>query len=380
VHVAGLAREGPFALEHIAVSSFPQHLSEMSSEWLTDALHACGVLPAAASVASFTSTRIGEGVGMTSVLARLELTYAGDSGDAPATAVVKVATDDDSQRPMLDSLFVYEREVRFYREIGATAPFRVPRCYAVEQATDSSNFVLLLEDVGALTSIDQLVGCTFAQAQTAIATVAPFHAKYWDSPELESLSSTFIPLSSDGYKMLLPYLFTAGWEATKLAVPELLSPELHAFAERWPVVCSELLTGISQPRTLCHGDWRADNLLVDGDKLAVLDFQVLGIGSGLFDIAYFVSQSLTPEVRAGRDRELVNLYVAEIAKHGITLDADVAWRQYLQSLMFCLIYPVNLFPGYGGNDPRGQELLRTLLLRSAASILDTDAAAILVEG
>jgi Ecdysteroid kinase-like family len=324
-------------------------------------------------VESFATTRIGEGVGMTSILVRIALHYSGESGVAPTTVVAKFATDDPAQRPMLDSLQVYAREVRFYRELSHDTPFRVPFCHTAQQATDSSDFVLILEDVGALTNIDQLVGCTWEQSCQAVRTIAPFHAQWWESDRLDDLSTTFPPLSLDGYKMLLPYLFTTGWEFTKTLVPELVSPELHAFAEQWPTFIGTLLDEVATPRTLCHGDWRADNLLIDGENLAALDFQILGIGSGLYDIAYFTSQSMTAEVRTGRDRELIDIYVAAVAEHGITIDPELAWRQYRQALMFCLIYPVNLMGGYEAADPRGQELLRTLLSRSAAAILDTNA-------
>jgi hypothetical protein len=139
-------------------------------------------------VASFQAERIGEGVGMTSYLYRIHLTYEVPAsrtvehapGSAPATVIVKFATDDPTTRSMIDSLSLYQREVRFYAELSEGNPFRIPFCYLAQQATNSTDFVLVLEDVGALSAIDQLVGCTWEQSVLAVQTVAAFHAKWWE--------------------------------------------------------------------------------------------------------------------------------------------------------------------------------------------------------
>jgi hypothetical protein len=360
---------------------FPRDLAGLSTDWLTSVLHSAERLSAPVGVASFSAERIGEGVGMTSYLYRVHLTYevppsgAGGHapGSAPATVIVKFATDDPTTRSMIDSLSLYQREVRFYAELSEGNPFRIPFCYLAQQATNSTDFVLVLEDVGALSAIDQLVGCTWEQSVLAVQTVAAFHAKWWEHDSLDGFAETFPPLSLPGYKVMLPYLFGVGLDFLKAQLPELLSPTLATFAEQWGTYCPAILDSIAEPRTLCHGDWRADNLFIDGDNMAALDFQILGIGSGLYDVAYFTSQSMEPAVRAGRDKELIALYVAALQSHGVSIDLEVAWRQYRQALMFCFIYPVNLMSGYEAMDPRGQQLMRTILLRSAAAVEDTNA-------
>jgi Ecdysteroid kinase-like family len=358
---------------------FPRGVDGLSVDWLTSVLHSAERLSAPVGVASFRAERIGEGVGMTSYLYRLHLTYEGSptvkhgEGSAPATVIVKFATDDPTTRSMIDSLSLYQREVRFYAELSEGNPFRIPFCYLAQQATDSTDFILVLEDVGALSAIDQLIGCTWEQSVLAVQTVAGFHAKWWEHASLDGLSETFPPLSLPGYKVMLPYLFGVGLEFLKTLLPELISPSIDTFAEQWGTYCPAILDAIAEPKTLCHGDWRADNLFIDGDNMAALDFQILGIGSGLYDVAYFTSQSMEPSVRAGRDRELIALYVAALQSHGVSIDLEVAWRQYRQALMFCFIYPVNLMSGYETMDPRGQELMRTILIRSAAAVEDTHA-------
>ena len=51
---------------------------------------------------------------------------------------------------------------------------------------------------------------------------------------------------------------------------------------------------------MIHGDFRADNLFFEADgSVAAVDFQLIGTGRGAYDLAYFVTQSITSEDAAG---------------------------------------------------------------------------------
>ena len=61
----------------------------------------------------------------------------------------------------------------------------------------------------------------------------------------------------------------------------------------------------TEPTTMVHGDWRADNLLFEPDgSVAALDFQLIGTGRGTYDLAYFVTQSLDRADAAAHERAL----------------------------------------------------------------------------
>ena len=67
-----------------------------------------------------------------------------------------------------------------------------------------------------------------------------------------------------------------------------------------------------------HGDFRTDNLLIDACDgavaLAVVDWQTVGVGSPLLDVAYFLTTSLTPEDCARHEFELLDYYLAKTAR------------------------------------------------------------------
>ena len=63
--------------------------------------------------------------------------------------------------------------------------------------------------------------------------------------------------------------------------------------------CPGCSTGLAaEPTTMIHGDFRADNLFFEADgSVAAVDFQLIGTGRGVYDLAYFVTQSLDPRRR-----------------------------------------------------------------------------------
>ena len=134
-----------------------------------------------------------------------------------------------------------------------------------------------------------------------------------------------------------------------------------------------MLTNLMAPMTLCHGDYRADNMMFDGNEPVVIDYQICGTGSGIFDVGYFISQSIATKERRGHDRELVDLYLDRLETHGITIDRDEMWRQYLVAIVFCVNYGVTVFAGYAEQNERGQQLVNDMLLRALDCVADNDA-------
>ena len=131
----------------------------------------------------------------------------------------------------------------------------------------------------------------------------------------------------------------------------------------------------TQP-TLVHGDFRADNTMFDENNgLVLIDFQIIGIANGLYDIAYFMCQSIDRDVRRGHDRELVQLYVDTLRDGGVDTDIERAWRIYQAGVAFCLIKAVTVFRGWDSFGGRQHELITKMLSRTIEAIHDADALA-----
>ena len=75
---------------------------------------------------------------------------------------------------------------------------------------------------------------------------------------------------------------------------------------------------------MIHGDFRADNLFFEADgSVAAVDFQLIGTGRGAYDLAYFVTQSITSEDAASHERALFDRWIAALEAAGVP-DADLA--------------------------------------------------------
>lgn len=345
---------------------------DITPAWVEGILRRGGHLEDGVSVSGVDLERIGEGVGILSIIQKIIPTYSGPTA-APKSLVVKYPTDDPGQRFTADALTFYVREIVFYRDIAPGAPFRTARCYAQAIATENTDFTIVMEDISGLTQLNQLAGITLEQAGVLVDQLADFHAMWWDSPKLDEMIGWFPPLSNPVYHMVLPSLWDAGWPAMLERAPEIVPAEIADIGGLWSGKVQWMLDSLMSPATLCHGDYRADNLMFDGDKPVVLDFQIVGKGSGIYDLGYFISQSLSRDVRRGHDRELFDRYCDRLAGHGISVDRDEMWRQYLITVFFCAIYSVTNWPQYDNMNDRGQSLLRDMLERSLGAIVDVGA-------
>ena len=349
----------------------PRSIGEVDAAWFTTVLRTSGGIDEVTAVRGLATEPFAVGAGLLSLLYRATLTYSGGTG--PGTLIVKFPIDIPSQRAIADGLGFYPREIRFYREVAAHSPVRTPIVHAAMMADDSTDFVVVMEDLSDRTTPDQRIGATWQQTLASIDAMAALHAKWHQHPDLEHLASTFLPMLNPGYLHGLPPMFAAGWPGAQLHGADLLTPELVMFGDRYGDHMEFMLTTNDTPATLVHGDWRLDNLFFDGDDVTVIDFQISGLASGVYDLAYFVSQSIAPDVRAGREDELIDRYVAQLAANGVTRDRDEVAHQFKVAVAQCFIYGVASFPAYDELPPRSQDLLKLLLGRSAQAIVDFDA-------
>jgi hypothetical protein len=283
-------------------------------------------------------------------------------------------------RFLANALNAYAREVKFYREIAADAPFGSAGCHAAIFEDGTGDFVLVMEDVAGLTAFDQIAGCSFADAEKVVDTLADFHAAWWGHPDLPQLAQTFWPMQNPVYPQLLPAMFGGGWPHARANAADIVEGELGRFGDAWPNVCQWLFGQLAEPQTLIHADFRADNLFLNAaGGITAIDFQIASVGAGIYDLAYFVSQSLTPEARAGRDSELVRRYIDRMASKGIVLDEADTWRTYQLTLAYCLIYPIAVFQSWETTNERGRSLMRTILQRCGSAIMDTGALSVIPE-
>lgn len=347
--------------------TIPASIDEVTSDWLEEVM--------GCRIASADVEQIGVGIGVSSALYRVHL----QGGDGcPSSVVVKLPALDEAAVFTSTMLRMYIREVRFFHELAARSPIRVPHCHHAAVDEETSRFVVVMEDMGGMRMVDQVAGMDVVDAERAVDELAALHAAWWRKADDLAAAGVTVSLGDPIYPAVLPFVYGEGWE--KVTTGMEVSEEIAGVGPRWPEVMPRLLTELAAaPTTLCHGDYRADNILfAPDDSIVLLDFQLTGTGSGAYDLAYFVTQSLDCEVASAHERALFDRWVAGLVAGGVPeADLDRQWDNYRKAAYFCLVYPIVASRGMDLSDPRQLGLLDSMNTRISRAISELDLASLL---
>ena len=312
---------------------------------------------------------IGVGIGVSSAVYRAELTGSG----CPTSVVVKLPALAPEAAFTATALGMYRREVLFYNGLAVRCPIRAPIGHYTDINDDGSQFVVVMEDMAGNRTCDQLVGLELADAERAIDALVDWHVEWWRQTEGYGDQGAAIPLGSPLYPAVLPGLFAEGWAKIGAEAPDCIGA-LGPVGQQFGDVIPRLLQQLDQgPPTLLHGDFRSDNMMFGSDgSLILLDFQILGTGSGAFDLAYFMTQSLDADVLSLHERTLFDRWQDRVAAGGVDR-ADLAdmWEDYRAAALLCLVYPVIASRGMDLlGDPRQMALVDVMMRRMSRACDD----------
>ena len=277
----------------------------------------------AARVVSVAATEIG--TGQMADTYRLRLTYQpADAG--PPTCVAKLTAASPASRAAARVTRAYDVEARFYQYLAPRLPVHSPHCYVSCYDERSRAFTLLLADLATGRVPDQVQGCGPGDVARVVDELAALHGPMWGDPALASLA--WLP-RQDGPD--------AAWMAS--LVRTIYPGFLHRFGDRLTAEVIDILDvfvpKVEQylrdrpgPRTVVHGDFRADNLVVDGDQVIVLDWQTAAHQPAVTDLSYFLGGSVDVGQRREIERSVVRQYVGALSRYGVALSVDDCWRDY----------------------------------------------------
>jgi hypothetical protein len=101
----------------------------------------------------------------------------------------------------------------------------------------------------------------------------------------------------------------------------------------------------SPPCTIIHMDFRLPNLFFAGPEggvdFAVVDWQPYSRARGLYDVGYFLAQSLPTAQRRRLQDEVVHLYHDTLLAHGVKdYSWEQCWHDYRLGVMYTFLYSV----------------------------------------
>ncbi len=351
------------------MAAFPNSPDALSKAWLSQAL--------GYPVRGFRVSYLGEGAGIMALVTRVHL----EADQGPQTIIAKFPSPAAENRAVAQTYDMYGREVRFYRDIADGIRLRTPACHRAEFDDASQDFVLLIEDLKDYRIGDQVAGCSRDEAYAVVEAIAQLHSSFWNETPSGVISHNN-PRQRDG----MMAGFRAGWPVVAEHFADLIPHGALAAGGKMPNRLADLLeTLCAPPICLSHADVRLDNIFfpraADGVRqstdggVVLVDWQSLCTSAPEQDLAYFVTQSIPPNIRAKED--WVACYHEALARRGVDYDLNRSRQRFRVAALYLLCYAVVIAGTLDMGNERGQALARTLLGNSLSALDEMDAFALL---
>ena len=299
-----------------------------------------------------------------------------DSEQVPAALVVKLPSEDPTSRATAIALHNYVREVRFYTELAETVDIRCPQCHHAEWHEETGDFVLVLEDMAPAIQGDQLAGCAPETAARIVTELGKLHGPRWGDSSLADLEWIGRPSSTDDEQLRGMWeLLAPGFLAT---YDRHLEPTQRALLDAFAPHLPDWLAARTGPRTVTHGDFRLDNLLLgdgttDGGPLVTaVDWQTPAEGIGVGDLSYFIGAGLLPADRRAAEHDLLEVYAKELAAYGVQIDRSTLAADYARMSFGGVVMAV-LASQIVGSSERSEAMFSVMATRHLQQALDLDA-------
>jgi hypothetical protein len=362
------------------LQEIPADPAALTPTWLTGALRRWGGA-GDITVTSFRIRPIGESRGFFGHLVRLFLDYAGEAVHAPTSLIAKFSSSTAAMR--MRSLDSYEREVRFYQQLARSSEISTPTCYYADINVETGEHILLLQDLAPMQNGSRVAGCSAEQAQLAVSEIAKLHLRWWGRTEdaaLAWLADGDVEIDSEAMRRQ----YEEWWPAFSAQAAERLPPALRgpsrSLGEHRATIRRHIFG--SSPRTLIHRDFQLDNLFfgapgVGEPAFAAVDWQFFSRGRGVWDVAYFLSESLLPEMRRSIEMDLLARYHHTLVELGIDgYSFEQCTFDYRMALLQRHTALVSTLAAMPFSEEQRHIHLDILLPRNIAAILDHDAFAL----
>lgn len=351
----------------------PDSVESITPEWLSEVVstrfpHSIAESIEIADAHSGTTGRV-----------RLRVRWNAES-DAPKALFGKLAPTDPIQRQMVAFTDMGRREARFYAELAAEVPVRVPTpIWSGWSSEDQARYFILMEDLCE-------AGCRFPTAhggditrttethpaEAMIDTLAELHGRYWQSSRFsKDLAWIEAPMRSS----IGPILVQQGIDRFGDRMP----PEFHRLAALYidhnEDVCDLLEVG---PATLTHGDSHYLNTFFDRDRVGLLDWACVCRAPGIRDVSYYLCNSVPTEFRRKSEKSLLSRYLERLeASGGVAPSFEEAWRQYRRLATYSWI--ASTVVAAAGDRMQSAEVGQHAVQCATQAIIDLDTPALLQE-
>lgn len=327
----------------------PQESNELTAEWFTDLFQE----KYGAAILEISKEVIGTGVGFVGEVHRCFLSWDANRVDLPKSVIVKVPSKLPLNRSLGEGLQLYEREVTAYQELSSGMGLPMPKVlYSamdddptpwldsvinilfsrlplsavswltvkfLELASKSPKlrrYVLVLEDISDARPPSQVIGGSLNDALVSLETLAKFHAFHWEREESIAVSDRIWAI--DRLPKVIQASYARNREEFVGRFGDLVGEEKMRVMDEAQEKLEELLTPLAaKPWTLLHGDYRLDNIMFrPNGEIVVIDYQMLSQGKPGWDVAYFITTTLSVDHR-NEEETMLKHYHDTLCSEGV---------------------------------------------------------------
>jgi len=322
---------------------FPRNPAALAKRqaWCVAELTRSGALPQGAIITRYEVREFKQAEVFRSAVARVMVDYTDNGAPRSFACIAKFAIEGGSLGTIVISILQRNarNEVAIYATYGRAAsgekgPAVGPlRAYYAKAAGPAGNFLLLLEEVDNGIEFDEEASAPIAQARDVARMYAHFHATHWQPGNLRPPK---VPVHIADFAIDFMCSLALGRKRKVLR---------HLARASWHYG--------NRPQTIVHGDARIGNVMFRADASGapvepqLIDWQAPRWAIGVYDLAYFITLSLTPATRDAHADELLRIYHDELVAKGVTgYDYAALYEDYLHSLV--LVGTILVVPLLGG--------------------------------
>jgi len=349
------------------MTSIPATTNELTPEWFTSALK----LPEKHQIKSIKLEALGEKDSVSGYIYRAILNYQ-KTQDTPESVVIKMPRSRRQRTPFL--LGAYIREVRFYEKLAPKVGIKVPKLIYSALDTETSDYILILEDFPESTNVRNETGATLDQAYKLLENMAKLHSTFWADPTISSIKflnnlNNILHMFSSGFPSTVP-VFLSRFQ-------QYMEPDETEIIRKLPEYFDDIVTPLlDSPQTLVHNDYAMKNILIlnetDDVSFVLVDWANVGQGPGVRDLSFFIGTSITPEIRAEYETMFIHYYWECLRRFRVSdYSYDRLYSDYCRTIVIDLARMVH-FGGREFFNSMYESIIRLDLGRRIGSVKELD--------
>ena len=338
--------------------------TNINASWLTEVLRNSGFVNHQA-ILDLKLQSIGESIGFLSRIYRIAPRYSEPNAGLPKSLILKIHTDRPEFFSVGERLKAFDRESGFYRHISPRINGRLPIIYA--SYSQGGKGWILMEDLSHMKSGDQVYGLNHQEIKASLSAISSVHAYCWEA--CDQYSYPWLPTDDFWFRVDPQPLWTKLKECYGLRIGQEAITLLDEYVKRHDEIFSRLH---KCPRTIVHGDLRADNLLIDNNDhnnpgITIIDWQTVTISAGAVDVAFLILGSEPAAERHGHFKDLVSHWHSNLVSLGVNnYSLSQAYSDVRLASLACLSAPIKAFAELGGpnfNNAKEAQLAECFIFR-----------------